>query len=62
MANHTTLREAEDHLVSLLVQQFEAHRAEDWLKMNALEHQLDAAREAHREALLLPRSHSISIE
>ena len=54
MADRAKLREAQDHLINLLVQQDEAHRAEDWRKMKALEKQLDAAREAHREALHLP--------
>jgi hypothetical protein len=62
MADRAKLREAQDHLINLLVQQDEAHRAEDWRRWNALEKQLDAAREAHREALLLLGSHSIAIE
>jgi hypothetical protein len=54
MAESAKLREAQDHLINLLVQQDEAHRAEDWREMKALEKQLDAARVAHREALHLP--------
>jgi hypothetical protein len=54
MADRAKLIEAQEHLINLLVEQDEAHRAEDWRRLNALEQQLDIAREAHREAQRLP--------
>ena len=51
MADRTKLTEAQDHLINLLVQQDEAHRAEDWRRLKALEKHLDAARIVHRDAL-----------